>query len=252
MVGARRELGLLSRSVALRRLCRIFRRALSTAGRGRGLAKGLHRFLGTHARAHPRKKYLRHSSQRCRPALDGAAFEFSAHGKWLPERNLSKGRLRFADAAFHDVDHSGPDGDKAFIAMMHDFVESHRERPATTESFKAVAEKHMTKAMDIGGNGSLDWFFAEWVYGTQVPRYKFEYQLAPADGGRVKLHMTVTQSDVDAPFAMLVPVFADFGKGMIRLGQIAVVGNNSSSVDTMLPIQPKKVALDPYKEILQR
>ena len=144
------------------------------------------------------------------------------------------------------------DGDRAFIAMMHDFVESHRERPATTESFKAVAEKHMTKAMDIGGNGSLDWFFAEWVYGTQVPRYKFEYQLAPADGGRVKLHMTVTQSDVDAPFAMLVPVFADFGKGMIRLGQIAVVGNNSSSVDTMLPIQPKKVALDPYKEILQR
>ena len=60
--------------------------------------------------------------------------------------------------------------------MMHDFVESHRDQPATTESFKAVAEKHMTKLMDIGKNGRLDWFFDEWVYGTQVPRYHFEYQ----------------------------------------------------------------------------
>ena len=110
------------------------------------------------------------------------------------------------------------DQDKAFIAMMHDFVESHRERPASTESFKAIAEKHMTKLMDLQGNGRLDWFFNEWVYGTQVPRYHFEYQLTPADGGKVKLHMTITQSEVDEHFAMLVPVFADFGNGMVRAG----------------------------------
>ncbi len=71
------------------------------------------------------------------------------------------------------------DQDKDFIAMMHDFVDSHRDRPASTESFKAVAEKHMTKLMDLGHNGRLDWFFNEWVYGTQVPRYHFEYQVSP-------------------------------------------------------------------------
>ena len=144
------------------------------------------------------------------------------------------------------------DKDKAFIAMMHDFVESHRERPATTESFKAIAEKHMTKLMDIEGNGRLDWFFNEWVYGTQVPRYHFEYQLAPAEGGKVKLHMTITQSEVDEHFAMLVPVFADFGKGMIRLGQAKVIGNSTRDVDLMLPAQPKKVALNAYKDVLER
>ena len=144
------------------------------------------------------------------------------------------------------------DKDKAFIAMMHDFVESHREKAATTESFKAIAEKHMTKAMDFGRNGRLDWFFDEWVYGTQVPRYHFEYQMAPAEGGKVKLHMTLTQSEVDEHFGMLVPVFGDFGKGMIRLGQIGIAGNSTRTVDFLLPSQPKKVALNAYKEILER
>jgi hypothetical protein len=144
------------------------------------------------------------------------------------------------------------DHDKAFIAMMHDFVDSHRERAASTESFKAIAEKHMTKMMDMEGNGRLDWFFNEWVYGTQVPRYHLDYQLTPADGGKVKLHMSLTQSEVDEHFAMIVPVFIDFGKGMIRLGQIPIGGNTTRSVDVLLPSQPKKVALNAYKEILER
>ena len=142
--------------------------------------------------------------------------------------------------------------DKDFIAMMHDFVTTHRDQAASTESFKAIAEKHMTKAMDLEHNGRLDWFFNEWVYGTQIPRYKFEYQLTPGDGSKVNLHMTVTQSDVDERFAMLVPVFADFGKGMARLGQVPVIGNSSRTVDVSLPSQPKKVALNAYKDILER
>jgi aminopeptidase N len=148
--------------------------------------------------------------------------------------------------------YSNQDGDKTFIAMMHDFVASHRERAASTESFKAIAQKHMTKAMDLDGNGHLDWFFNEWVYGTQVPRYHFEYQVAPADGGKMKLHMTIVQSEVDEHFVMLVPVFADFGAGMVRLGQIAIGGNSTRSVDILLPSQPKKVALNAFKDILER
>jgi hypothetical protein len=144
------------------------------------------------------------------------------------------------------------DTDLAFIDMMHDFVDSHRERPATTESFKAIAEKHMTKIMDLQGNGRLDWFFDEWVYGTQIPRYHFEYQLSPADGGGVKLHATLTQSEVDEHFAMLVPISADFGKGMVRIGQVGISGNSSRNVDVLLPASPKKVVLNAAREILER
>jgi len=144
------------------------------------------------------------------------------------------------------------DKDKAFIAMMHDFVESHQDKPASTESFKAIVEKHMSKSMNIQGNDRLDWFFNEWVYGTQVPRYHFDYQLSLAEGGKVKLHMIVTQSDVDDRFAMLVPVFADFGTGMIRIGQVGIAGNSTRNLDMLLPSQPKKVALNAYKDVLER
>jgi Peptidase family M1 domain/Carboxypeptidase regulatory-like domain len=144
------------------------------------------------------------------------------------------------------------DKEENFIAMMHDFVKSHADRPATTESFKAIAEKHMTRQMDLAGNHRLNWFFDEWVYGMQIPKYHFDYQVSPAEAGKFKLHMTVTQTDVDEHFAMLVPVFADFGQGMMRLGQVAVSGNTARTVDVLLPTQPKKVSLNAYKEILER
>jgi hypothetical protein len=156
--------------------------------------------------------------------------------------------LQMLRSLMYDAD----DKDKAFIVMMHDFVETHREHPATTESFKAVAEKHMTKLMDLQKNGRLDWFFDEWVYGTQVPRYHFDYQVAPQDGGKVKVHMTITQSEVDDHFAMIVPVFADFGKGWVRIGQLGAIGNSSHSTDVILPSQPKKVGLNVNKDILER
>jgi hypothetical protein len=148
--------------------------------------------------------------------------------------------------------YDGQDQDKAFIAMMHDFVDAHRQSPASTELFKTVAEKHMTKLMDLRKNGRLDWFFDEWVYGTEIPRYHFDYQLSPAGAGKVKLHMTITESEVDDHFAMLVPVFADFGNGMTPIAQVGIGGNTTRTIDIVLPNQPKKVSLNAYKEILER
>jgi len=147
---------------------------------------------------------------------------------------------------------SAGDPDQAFMDMMHDFMERHRDTPASTESFKAVAEKHMTKKMDLQQNGRLDWFFREWVWGTQVPRYSFKYDVQPAEGGKFKVHAEVTQSEVDENFAMFVPIFGDFGQGMVRLTQVSIAGNSTKSYTVVLDRQPKKVAINAYKEILER
>jgi hypothetical protein len=144
------------------------------------------------------------------------------------------------------------DHDKAFIDMMHDFVASHQTRAASTETFKAVVEKHMTKQMDLESNGHLDWFFNEWVYGTMVPRYHLDYQVSPADSGHFKVHVNLTQSEVNDHFAMIVPIYGDFGKGMVHLVQVAVAGNNTRSFDIILPAEPKKVTYSAYKDILER
>jgi hypothetical protein len=106
--------------------------------------------------------------------------------------------------------------------------------------------------MDFGGNHRLDWFFREWVYGTQIPHYHFEYQITPAENGKFKLHMSLSQSEVDDDFAMLVPIYADFGKGWIRIGQLGVVGSTTRTADALIPAAAKKVAANEYKEILER
>jgi hypothetical protein len=160
--------------------------------------------------------------------------------------------LAMLRSLMHADDDSGGDHDQAFIDMMHDFTESHRDTPASSESFKTIAEKHMTKKMDLQKNGRLDWFFREWVLGTQVPRYSFKYDLQPAEGGKFKVHAEIMQSEVDENFAMFVPIYADFGEGMARLGQLAMVGNSTRTVSFNLDRKPKKVALNAYKEILER
>jgi hypothetical protein len=142
--------------------------------------------------------------------------------------------------------------DQTFIDMMHDFTETYRDKPASTESFEDIAAKHITPELDLQKNGRLDWFFREWVMGTLIPRYTFKYQVQPAESGHVRVHVELAQSEVDQNFAMFVPVFADFGNGMVRLGQLAMVGNSTRQANFLLDRQPQKVAINAYKEILER
>ena len=91
--------------------------------------------------------------------------------------------------------------DKPFMAMMQDFVQTHMNGNASTQDFQLIAEKHITRGMNLTGNGKLDWFFKEWVYGTAIPRYKFDYKLEDQAGGKCLLTATLTQSDVPKDFA---------------------------------------------------
>jgi hypothetical protein len=142
--------------------------------------------------------------------------------------------------------------DQPFIDMMHDYVVSHKNAPASTESFKTVAERHMQPGMNLGGNGRLDWFFNEWVYGMDVPSYKFDYQITPGEGGKCKLHATLTQSSVPAAFMMNVPIFGELDARMIRLIDVPLKGEDTRTIDVELPKTPKRMLFNPYHEILER
>lgn len=160
--------------------------------------------------------------------------------------------LQMLKSLMFDDHPAGKNPNQAFIDMMHDFMESHQNAPASTESFKAIAEKHMTKQMDLQDNGKLDWFFREWVYGTQVPRYQLKYEIQRGEGKEVTVRLEITQSEVDPQFAMLVPVYGDFGQGMVRLGQVAVAGSSTRTAVFHLDREPKKMALNVYREVLER
>jgi aminopeptidase N len=148
---------------------------------------------------------------------------------------------------------SPKDGDKRFQETMQDLISSHRLQAITTEDFKAAIERHMTPAMNLGNNGTMDWFFNEYVYGTELPTYHFEEQLTPADKGST-LHVKLVQSGVSADFRMSVPVYIEFANGRIhRLGLFNLVGNATVDQTLQLPMPAsdiKKVSINHYYDVL--
>ena len=114
--------------------------------------------------------------------------------------------------------------DANFIAMMKDFAASFAGKQATTADFQAVVERHMVRAMNATGDGKMDWFFRQWVYGAELPRYTHDLVLEPAGKGEVRVRGTVTQKGVSPDFRVLLPLYVDLGKGdVMRFGIIAMV-----------------------------
>jgi hypothetical protein len=151
----------------------------------------------------------------------------------------------------HQMMYDRQNGDKFFIAMMQDFVKSHYNRNASTESFRQIVEKHMLPKMDLTGDKKMDWFFLQFVYGTEIPRYRLDYTLTPQEDGKCMLAGTVTQSDVSQGFRMLVPVYLDFDGKPVRLGEVAVLGNSTSpEFKVMLPQKPKRVLINANNDVL--
>lgn len=151
----------------------------------------------------------------------------------------------------HQMMYDRQNGDKAFIAMMQDFVKTHHNRNASTESFKQVVDKHMLPKMDMAGDKKMDWFFLQFVYGSEIPRYRLDYSLTPQAEGKFLLTGTVTQSDVSPGFRMLVPVYLDFDAKPVRLGEVGVMGNSTSQeFKVMLPQKPKRVLINANNDVL--
>jgi hypothetical protein len=144
------------------------------------------------------------------------------------------------------------DGDKYFIETMQDFVKQYLNKSASTEDFKKVVEQHMRPSMNAGGNGKMDWFFNEWVYGTTIPRYKLDYTLEAQADGKCLLKGTLAQSEVPADFVMAVPIYADFDGQIARLGAARLVGSSSVPINVMLPKKPKKAMINARYDVLEQ
>ena len=145
-------------------------------------------------------------------------------------------------------------GDANFKAMMHDFVETYRNKPATTEDFKAMVEKHITQEMNLTRNGKLDWFFNEYVYDTYLPNYHFEYTFGKQPDGTPNVHVKLVQSNVDQNFGMLVPLYLEMNNGkIIRVGSAPMIGN--STADDTIPLTglketPKRALINYNQDVL--
>ena len=146
-------------------------------------------------------------------------------------------------------------GDDDFVAMMHDFTARFAFKNASTEDFESVVDKHMKPQMDLAGNKSINWFFRQFVYGTEVGSYDLAYALTDEAGGSVLMTGKIKQSGVSDAFRVRIPVYLDFGNGNgpVKVANVAVAGNGApAEFKLKLPKRPKKVLLNYNDDVLAR
>ena len=109
-----------------------------------------------------------------------------------------------------------------FFDMMKDFVTRYAGRAASTDDFIAVANAHIAET-SVGkkfGMKDLNWFFHQWVYGTELPSYRLEYNLEPQPNGSFMLNGTLYQDDVPQEWFMPLPLLIQVGKGREAWGAV--------------------------------
>lgn len=139
-------------------------------------------------------------------------------------------------------DPTQPDPDARFIAMMKDFVSTYTGKNASTEDFRRIVEKH--------ANEPMQWFFDQWVYGTEIPEYSVTSSFEDLPGGKVRARVTLNQSGVSDSFRSYVPFFAVVKGEPRRLGIVRILGSSSARGELTLPFRPDKITIDESRNVL--
>jgi len=129
-----------------------------------------------------------------------------------------------------------------FTAMMQDFYRTHRGRRASTADFQRIVEKHI--------GASMDWFFQQWVYGTEIPTYRVAYKADAVENGQYRVTLRVAQENVADGFQMYVPVTVDLGQGRQGRYRVNVRGPQTEIVLPLMPAEPKSLKFNDLEGVL--
>jgi aminopeptidase N len=147
------------------------------------------------------------------------------------------------------IDPRNQDADHLFKDMMKDYCKTFDNKPASTEDFKSIVEKHMTRSMDLDGNHKMDWFFNQYVYGTGIPHYNFHASLEATADGKTHVKGEITRGGVPDSWKDVVPLYAHQGDKTLRLGTISVT-HAIEPLDFVLPIKLDRVSINDHEDLL--
>jgi hypothetical protein len=151
-------------------------------------------------------------------------------------------RQQLADARDGDADH-------LFKDMMRDYCKTFNNKPASTEDFKSIVEKHMTRSMDLDGNHKMDWFFNQYVYGTGMAQYSFHATTEGTPDGKTHVKATVQRTGVPDNWKDSVAIYAHVGDKTTRIGTLAVT-HASEPIDAVLPGKIDRVTINDHEDLL--
>ncbi len=132
--------------------------------------------------------------------------------------------------------------DDRFFRMMKDWYLSNRGKQMSTHDFKLHCDKYFGR--DMG------WFFDQWVYGNDLPAFRFTYECERAPDGYYTCRCEVITEGVDSSFMMPVPIeIQTKNKGTFYLRRL-ITGNNTAFEITGLDDKPKRLRFNPFEAVL--
>ncbi len=114
---------------------------------------------------------------------------------------------------------------------------------ATTEDFQRVAQ-------EVSGQ-DLNYFFSEWIYGENFPRYSYDWGYSPLGNGNYDIRITISQTQNTNPVYFTMPIqlkISTAGKDTT-----VTVFNNSQSQTFNFTVSglPTRLTFDPGNLILK-
>ena len=135
-------------------------------------------------------------------------------------------------------------GDDKFFKILQTYVDSRNAYGnALTEDFKVVAEQ-------IYGQ-KLDYFFKQWIFGENYPKYKFQWSSQPLADGTFRVKTDVSQPTNTNPIFFTMPIQL---RVPIGLGDTTITVFNDKQNQTfefILKVKPINVIFDPNNLIIK-
>jgi hypothetical protein len=140
---------------------------------------------------------------------------------------------------------SAKNPDARFISLLHTLQTKYAYRALSSDDLQREIEFVMTPAMGIEGRRSMDWFFADWIHGTGIPRYHIEYSTRRSEKGYV-VKGKLLQSGVASSFVVPVPIYSSNGG---YLGRVIASGAETPFHFNSTR-EPGKLLIDPQMTLL--
>lgn len=96
----------------------------------------------------------------------------------------------------------------------------------------------------------MQWFFDQWVYGSDIPTYVFSHRYEDTPDGSVLATVRIRQENVPDDFRMFVPILLDFGDEGTATVRVDVRGPVTEVELPLLPREPDSIELNPFEAVL--
>jgi len=139
---------------------------------------------------------------------------------------------------FHDF---STGSDDQFVAFLRDIIENCKKASIDNQMLKTMLEKHF---------GDMNWFINQWVYGTDIPEYQFDYQTSKVAEGKYQVTCYVKQEGVSEDFKMSIPITVRFDNNRLVHLKLLIDKPEKEIKLPILPLEPKDIEFNTHNAVL--